>query len=178
MKKKAAVIAVVAALGAAGCYVVATPSGVAVGVPVVQPVLSPIPGTAIHVVTNAPGDVFYYAGRYYRYYDGYWWRSTYWSGGWVVVRTVPTVFLSIPTTHPRYRVVRHHPLYRPPVRVKPVKPVKVAPVRKRPVVSPPAVRKSPRPPAVRKAPPRPRPAPKPKKPVKKKPAEEEEKKGK
>ena len=120
MTRRMVVAVVVAAVSASGCYVVATPGGFAAGVAVSAPTLAYIPGTEVQVVENAPDDVLYYDGFYWRYYSGSWWRSTYWAGGWGVVGAVPTVFLSIPPTHPKYWVVRHHPAYRPHPGVRPV----------------------------------------------------------
>jgi len=121
MRLKLAVAALVAA-GAGGCYIVATPNGVGVGVNI-RPVYSYIAGTGIRVVTNASGDVFYYGGVYYRWYGGRWWRSPTWTSGWTPITVVPRVFLSIPRTHRMYHVVKHHPLH-PAHPAKPVHPVK------------------------------------------------------
>jgi len=125
MRLKLAVAALVAA-GAGGCYIVATPDGVGVGVSI-RPVYAHIAGTGIRVVTNASGDVFYYGGVYYRWYGGRWWRSPTWRSGWTPIAVVPRVFLSIPRTHRMYRVVKHHPLHpahsaKPPRPVHPPKP--------------------------------------------------------
>jgi len=123
MRLKLAVAALVAA-GAGGCYIVATPDGVGVGIHV-RPVYTRIAGTGIRVVTNAPGDVFYYGGTYYRWYGGRWWRSPTWRSGWTPITVVPRVFLSIPRTHRMYRVARHHPLHpaHPPRPTHPAHPV-------------------------------------------------------
>jgi hypothetical protein len=111
------------ALGVGGCYVVAGPDGVGVGVGVsVRPVYAPIASTGIQVVTNASGDVFFYGGTYYRWFNGRWWRSPTWRSGWAPITVVPRVFLNIPSWHPRYHVVRHHPL-RPTTVVRPAHPV-------------------------------------------------------
>lgn len=126
--RKGLVLAVIALiLGATGCFVAVTPAGVAVGV---EPVLTYIPGTEIQVVSNAPDDVFFYGGFYWRFYNGVWYRSRYWNHGWVIWHDVPHVFLQIPPTHPKYHVVMHHPAYKvhsgPPV----VKPATAPPVVK------------------------------------------------
>ena len=104
------VAAAFVALGVGGCYIVASPDGVALGLSV-RPIYSSIAGTGIRVVTNASGDVFYYAGAYYRLSNGRWWRSPMWRSGWTPIVSVPNVFLRIPVTHPKYHVVRHHPLH-------------------------------------------------------------------
>ncbi|MHC4248267.1 MAG: hypothetical protein ACYS9X_03985 [Planctomycetota bacterium] len=109
MRLKLAVAAFLA-LGAGGCYVVLAENGPVVGV-AVRPIYAPIASTGIRVVTNASGDVFYYGGSYYRWWSGRWWRSPTWRSGWTPIAIVPRVFLSIPRTHPRYHVVRHHPLH-------------------------------------------------------------------
>jgi hypothetical protein len=110
---------------------VATPHGVvAAPAPVARPDYSYIPGTRIAVVTNAPHDVFYYGGVYYRWWNGRWWRSRAWNRGWVRVSTVPDAFLRIPTWHPKYHVVRHHPRHHPVRRaVRPLPPKPQRPSR-------------------------------------------------
>ncbi len=127
MRMKLAVAALVA-LGAGGCYIALTEDGPVVGVSV-RPIYAPIASTGIRVVTNAGADVFYYGGTYYRWWSGRWWRSPTWTSGWAPIAVVPRVFLSIPRTHPRYHVVRHHPLHkvRPANPVHPIRPV--APAR-------------------------------------------------
>jgi hypothetical protein len=106
---------VVAALGVAGtlggCYIVVTPDGVGAGVDV-TPRYAYIPGTQIGVVSSVGGDVFFYSGRYYRYYDGCWWHSHAWNSGWARTIVVPDVFLKIPSWHSKYHIVRVHPRYR------------------------------------------------------------------
>jgi len=127
MRLKLAVAAFVA-LGAGGCYVVLTENGPVLGV-AVRPIYAPIASTGIRVVTNASGDVFYYGGSYYRWWSGRWWRSPTWTSGWAPIGVVPRVFLSIPRTHPRYHVVRHHPLH-PSRPTHPVRPIhSVGPAR-------------------------------------------------
>jgi hypothetical protein len=106
-----------------GCYLLATPGGLVVGVP--TPRMTYIADTGIRVVAGLPGDVFYYDDVYWRWYGGHWWRSPMWDSGWVVVTSVPRVFLSIPRSHYLHRVVRYHPLH-----AKPVKPRKEAPMLK------------------------------------------------
>lgn len=124
MRLKVTVAAFVA-LSLGGCYIVATPDGVGVGV-TVRPIYSPIASTGIQVVTNASGNIFYYGGVYYRWLNGRWWRSPTWRSGWAPIAVVPRVFLNIPRTHPRYHVVMHHPLH-PAHPVRPVPPAPSAP---------------------------------------------------
>lgn len=144
--KKLAILAVLAALSGAGCYVVATPRGVALVVP--MPALTLIPGTGIRYFVDASGNyVLAQGGYYYRHVGGLWYRSSYWNRGWITVTAVPPVFLTIPRTHPVHRrLVIHHPGYRvlrprPRVLIGPKKtpapPVKGAPGKKPPKKKPP-----------------------------------------
>jgi len=119
-------VAVLALAGAGGCYVVATPRGVNVGVSL-RPFYVPIAGTGIRIVTNADGDVFYYGGYYYRWRAGRWYRSRSWTSGWQLTAAVPRAFLSIPQNHPKHYIVKNHPLHpshptRPPQAVGPARP--------------------------------------------------------
>jgi len=50
-------------------------------------------------------DIYYVDGYYYLYEKGIWWRSRYYDRGWVRVTVLPAVFLKIPRTHPRYKVI-------------------------------------------------------------------------
>lgn len=122
MKRILPVVLLLGLLAGGGCFIIATPDGLAVGIDL-TPRYSYIPGTQIAVVTNASGDVFRYGGAYYRWWNGLWWRSSVWHGGWVRAAVVPDVFLSIPASHPKYYVVRHHPRFRARIRV-PFKAVK------------------------------------------------------
>ena len=111
--RRALQVVVALALGGmlGGCYLAITPDGMVVGVDL-TPAYAYIPGTQIRVVTNAGGDVFFYGGRYYRYSGGYWWHSGAWNSGWRQTAVVPSAFLHIPVSHPKYHVVRVHPRYK------------------------------------------------------------------
>lgn len=50
-------------------------------------------------------DIYYVDGYYYLYEGGVWWRSRFYDRGWVRVTVLPAVFLKIPKTHPRYKVI-------------------------------------------------------------------------
>jgi len=55
---------------------------------------------------SRPGyDIYYVDGYYYLYEGGVWWRSRFYDRGWVRVTVLPAVFLKIPRTHPRYKVI-------------------------------------------------------------------------
>lgn len=147
MKRLVLAVGAIALAGAVagGCFVAITDDGLAIGAVVRPPVLSPIAGTSISVVTSASGDVFFYGGSYYRYWNGGWWHSPYWNRGWLRTTIVPGAFLTIPASHPRYRVVRYHPHYRR-VHVTPPRVVVPRP-RKTPrviTVTPPRPPKAPR----------------------------------
>jgi hypothetical protein len=111
-----------------GCVVIAHQN------PVVE--YRPIAGTQIRVV-DAPGvagEVFFYSGRYYRFNAGQWYCSPSRTGRWILTASVPNVFLQIPTSHPSYHVVGHHPNYHRPnaVNVGPKPPVRPHPIVARP----------------------------------------------
>jgi hypothetical protein len=59
----------------------------------------------VYVIADYHEPVFYSNGYYWLYRDGYWMRSSYHSGGWVQVRTVPVGVRRIdrPRTYVRYR---------------------------------------------------------------------------
>ena len=118
--RRSLTVAAVLSVLLGGCYLLATPGGMAVGIS--APRMTYVADTGIRVVAGAPGDGFYYEDVYWRWYGGHWWRSPMWNSGWVVVASVPRVFLSIPRSHRLYRVVSYHPLYRKPVKVKKVAP--------------------------------------------------------
>lgn len=101
-----------------GGVVVSTPDLVAVS-----------PG--VHVIADYDEPIFFADGFYWWFVDGYWYRSTYYTGGWVFVATPPPLVLGIrsPLLYRHHRpagyVVRHRPVpvhrvQRPPVRQQPV----------------------------------------------------------
>ncbi|HEU5058360.1 MAG TPA: hypothetical protein VFU21_17630 [Kofleriaceae bacterium] len=59
----------------------------------------------VMVIEDYDEPVFYSDGYYWLYSDGVWLRSSYHTGGWVRVRTVPTRIVSIrsPRAYVRYR---------------------------------------------------------------------------
>jgi hypothetical protein len=131
MMRRSLTVAAVLSVLLGGCYLLAAPGGMAVGVSV--PRMTYVADTGIQVVAGAPGDVFYYDNVYWRWYGGHWWRSPMWNSGWVVVTSVPRVFLSIPRNHYLHRVVRYHPQYRAPVKVREEAPAVKAVRTKEPV---------------------------------------------
>ena len=139
MKRSLTVGALGAVFGAAfmtGCYMVAGPRGVGIGISpfVAAPRMSYISDTQIQVVSapGVAGDVFYYSGNYWRCHNGLWSRSSRWNGGWMGVGSVPRAFLGIPPGHRMHGVVSHHPLYRAPVKVRRPTSAVTAPVVGRP----------------------------------------------
>jgi hypothetical protein len=63
----------------------------------------------VQVVEDYHEPVFYSDGYYWRYYGNVWYRSSYHTGGWVTVRTVPAHVRRIdrPHTYVRYRGNAH-----------------------------------------------------------------------
>jgi hypothetical protein len=59
----------------------------------------------VQVVADYDEPVFYSDGYYWRYYDNTWYRSDYYSGGWVRYRNVPRAVVTI--NHP-YAYVHYH----------------------------------------------------------------------
>jgi hypothetical protein len=59
----------------------------------------------VHVVYDYHEPVFYSDGYYWRYYNGVWFRSSVYTGGWVRVRTVPVAVRRVdrPQAYVRYR---------------------------------------------------------------------------
>ncbi len=100
----------VLALGAS-CLVRARTHGAVV---VSQPDLVAVaPG--VHVIADYGEPIFFADGVYWWYVDGYWYRSSMYTDGWVYAARPPRVILSIGDPH-RYRhyrphgyVVRHRP---------------------------------------------------------------------
>lgn len=88
---------------------VATPDLVAVG-----------PG--IYVIADYGEPIFFADGFYWWFYGGLWYRSTYYTGGWVYVPSPPVVIARISQPH----VYRH---YRPAGFVHRSRPVPVQRVR-------------------------------------------------
>ena len=70
----------------------------------------------VYVVEDYPEPVFYTDNFYWRFYGGVWYRSNYYTGGWVVARPPQTVaYIDRPQRYVRYRagarervVVRDH----------------------------------------------------------------------
>jgi hypothetical protein len=60
----------------------------------------------VQVVANYGEPIFYSDGFYWRYYGGVWYRSSYYTGGWVYARP-PVAVLRVPSPH-------SYVYYRPP----------------------------------------------------------------
>jgi hypothetical protein len=73
----------------------------------------------VHVVADYSEPVFYTDGFYWRYYDGFWYRSNNYATGWYYVNRPPVAVLRIdrPYAYRHYRpqgyVVRNRGRYRP-----------------------------------------------------------------
>lgn len=59
-------------------------------------------GPNVYAVANFPDPVYYSAGVYWRYDDGYWYRSSYYTGGWIYDPRPPTVIVRIDRPYARY----------------------------------------------------------------------------
>ncbi|MFI4962890.1 MAG: hypothetical protein ACHP6H_03435, partial [Legionellales bacterium] len=76
------------------------PQGVAAAPDVV---VVPSGETYVYMVPNTTG-VYFYGGSWYRYYEGYWFRSPVYAGNWSMVAptVVPRVVVNVPPEYPRY----------------------------------------------------------------------------
>lgn len=65
------------------------------------PEVAVIPGTYVYFVPDVP-DLLFYAGYWYRPYEGRWYRSAAYGGPWVFIDRPPAVFFRLP---PNYRAM-------------------------------------------------------------------------
>ncbi len=119
--KKLVVLAALSGLASGCMMVVGGPvaprprhraAGPRAAVVVAAPRLVLIAGTSVSYAADVSGDVFFYGGGYYKVSGGVWFKTPRWGGPWVKISVVPDAFLRIPASHPRYRVVKHHPKWR------------------------------------------------------------------
>jgi hypothetical protein len=99
----------------AGCYVPDSASGSgSVTVAASTPDLVAV-GPGVSVIADYDEPIFYANGFYWWNYGGYWYRSGYYTGGWVYVDSPPVVIARIgsPYYYRHYRpygyVARHRP---------------------------------------------------------------------
>lgn len=110
------------AILAGGCV---EPAGVAYSGSVSTPDLVAV-GPGVQVIADYDEPIFFSDGFYWWWYDGYWYRSTYYTGGWTYVASPPLFSARISQPH----IYRH---YRPQGFVHRSRPVPVHRVQ-RPVV--------------------------------------------
>ena len=69
-----------------------------------------IPGTYVYYVPDAPVEIFFYQGYWYRPYRNYWYRAAFYNGPWVTISPsrIPNTLVNV---HPGYRGI--NPYYRP-----------------------------------------------------------------
>ncbi len=117
----AGLVAGLAALFAAGCTVVVRPADPSTRAerhappPVtVAPALAPIAGSPVVYVANWHEDIFVFESRWYRPYDGLWYRAASVRGPWMAISPsfVPRPVLTVPAGH-RARVVPGPALVQP-----------------------------------------------------------------
>src|SRR5215471_5330430 len=69
----------------------------------------------VQVIADYDEPIFFTDGFYWRFYDGVWYRSTYYTGGWAFVDAPPVAIVQIdrPNIYVHYRpsgyVARHRP---------------------------------------------------------------------
>jgi hypothetical protein len=79
-----------------------------------QPTLVSIPGTAVAYPQECTTDELYQVGgRWYWFYKSHWFVAETLEDPWRATSDIPKEFLNIPKSHPRHRIVRHHPDYKP-----------------------------------------------------------------
>ncbi len=119
--RAAGLVAGLAALFAAGCTVVVRPADPSTRAerhappPVtVAPALAPIAGSPVVYVANWHEDIFVFESRWYRPYDGLWYRAASVRGPWMAISPsfVPRPVLTVPAGH-RARVVPGPALVQP-----------------------------------------------------------------
>jgi hypothetical protein len=69
-------------------------------------------GPDLYVVADYGAPVFYTNNYYWLFYDGFWYRSSYFDRGWIVAVAVPDVVAHIDRPH-RYIHYRGGPYYAP-----------------------------------------------------------------
>lgn len=55
-----------------------------------------VPETEVYVVPDAPEDIFFYSGWWWRPWEGRWYRSRYYNRGWAHYRSVPSFYGRVP----------------------------------------------------------------------------------
>lgn len=109
MTAAGAALSLILASGCAVYYDPYQPHSARVRVAVPTPHLVLIAGTGIRWAANLSNDVFQYNGVWYRVDGPYWYYCRTWGSTWIYTPRPPSVFLRIPTHHPRHRVVSRHP---------------------------------------------------------------------
>jgi len=61
------------------------------------PMMVVLPETYVYVVPDMGVDIFFYGGWWWRPWEGRWYRSRYYSSGWVYYQRVPAFYSSIPS---------------------------------------------------------------------------------
>ncbi|QHE83587.1 hypothetical protein [Hydrogenophaga sp. BPS33] len=74
----------------------------------VYPQLQRVPGYPVYYAPDAPGNVFFYDGLYWVFWDDTWYYSSWYNGPWQIMAPlyVPVYLLRVPV-----RYYRHPPLY-------------------------------------------------------------------
>ena len=72
-------------------------------------------GPGVSVIANYDEPIFFADGYYWWFYGGYWYRSTYYTGGWSYVAMPPQTIVSIraPLFYRHYRPAYYHARVRP-----------------------------------------------------------------
>lgn len=73
----------------------------------VPPSLVVIPETDVYVVPDVQDEIFFYAGWWWRPWQGHWYRSHYYDRGWVYYQHAPYFYRNIPSGW-RNDYINHH----------------------------------------------------------------------
>jgi len=95
------VLALSAGFSTAGFADVDVHIGIGVPAPIVfaaPPEVVVIPGTYVYVVPGIAVDIFFFDGYWWRSWNGHWYRSRSYSGGWIYYKHPPTAVLGIPSS--------------------------------------------------------------------------------
>ena len=94
------ILSVLMGFSSVGFAAVRISVGVAIPPPIVYsapPQLVVIPGTYVYVAPDIAEDIFFYQGYWWRPWEGRWYRSRNYYGGWAYYRNPPYVLFRIPS---------------------------------------------------------------------------------
>ncbi|MEW6713782.1 MAG: hypothetical protein AB1306_01660 [Nitrospirota bacterium] len=77
-----------------------------------SPALYSIPGTPVYYVPEVSRQIYFYSNNWYRLYNGYWYRASFYNGPWIFLQpeSLPVVFTDL---SPAYYIYPPREVYRP-----------------------------------------------------------------